>query len=430
MKSDLWTSIKKGPFIVADVSLLLCVFLSFIGCSAFPSDDAGDPTGIYVSANNGSDVTGSGKSNDPFKSITVGVATARSSSTVYVSSGVYDETNGEVFPIVLSGNIRLVKISTGNTVVEGVGEYSSSTLATIIDAAIVSIGNNRITGFIISSPNGIAVFVDEQSGAKIENNTIYNSEYGIVVASFGETSVHANIITSNTNSGIVTTSRAMPQITGNQIQENAVGISIYAESDPVIGLFDSYGMNTISGNIACDCLNNTSNAVQAVGNNWDLSIEQLSIQDVCSDGNDIVSPLGTVIYEAIPNPSVLLFDDTTPIDLFTPGKNAVLTTATPTFSWQRTTRNLVVVGVFDNPIRVSNGRIENEDDLVWIWHTGLPDGDEGNILFSEGAGSYYGQQSPEPLEVGQSYYWAVWAWNNEGAIVTHSSPQSRFSVSY
>ncbi len=427
MKSDQRLA-KRQSVTVSNttVSLLFVIGLALVtSCSAPLSPN--DPVGIYVSATSGSDSRGDGSRDFPLRSISAGVDSAGSNRPVYVLPGLYDDANGEVFPIILDENIRLVSTSDGAATIRGVGTYTFPDGGVPLDAAVVSLGANVVSGFSLSSPGGAAVFLEAGSETRIENSTIEDSDFGIVISSRAEAVVDNNTI-SNNGDGVLVTSGSQPTITNNEIVMNGIGISVYATSSPWLGVFDSYGMNTIAENTDCDLLNDTSSTIAAVGNEWDVPIEQLSITGTCAGGNDIVSPLGTVLYEPIPNPNELVFEGETRIALAAPAENAVLSTTNPTFSWTPTNSNLVFAGIFAEPIRVSDGRIVNESDIVWVWHTGLPAGIEGSVSFSQGVRNYDSSEPPEPLQSGQSYFWAVWAWNNQGTAMTHSSPQSRFTT--
>jgi hypothetical protein len=91
----------------------------------------------------------------------------------------------------------------------------------------------------------------------------------------------------------------------------------------------------------------------------------------------------------------------------------------PGFSWYATGYRHVVCAVFDSPIHVQENLITNSEDAVWVWHTGLATGREGNIRFNDGVASIASLKTPVPLETG-TYYWAVWALDNEGHPVASS----------
>jgi len=108
------------------------------------------------------------------------------------------------------------------------------------------------------------------------------------------------------------------------------------------------------------------------------------------------------------------------------------TTTTPVFTWKATGQKLAFLAVFDANIQTRNSVIVNSQANIWSWHSGLGTGREGAIRFEDGRDVVDGNLQvvgpPTPLESGQSYTWAVWAWDNEGKRVTHSSEEMFFVV--
>jgi hypothetical protein len=108
------------------------------------------------------------------------------------------------------------------------------------------------------------------------------------------------------------------------------------------------------------------------------------------------------------------------------------TDSTPTFTWIQTKQDLVFLGVFKGSIQIDENKIGNITDNVWAWHSKLGTAREGNVNFSDGRDVDRGQllvdRPPTPLVPGQSYWWAVWAWDNEGLRVTYSSREMFFTV--
>jgi hypothetical protein len=91
--------------------------------------------------------------------------------------------------------------------------------------------------------------------------------------------------------------------------------------------------------------------------------------------------------------------------------------STPSVSWPSTGRQLVVAGFFGRHIDVRQNLITNAGDLVWIWHTGLASGREGNVNWADGVPARWGEpqvgEAPGPLGPG-TYYWAVWTLDDRG----------------
>ena len=59
-------------------------------------------------------------------------------------------------------------------------------------------------------------------------------------------------------------------------------------------------------------------------------------------------------------------------------------------------------------------------------------GREGNVEYTDGCDVLNGvlklDSPPTPLIHGQSYIWAIWAWDDEGLKITYSSQEMFFTV--
>jgi hypothetical protein len=118
--------------------------------------------------------------------------------------------------------------------------------------------------------------------------------------------------------------------------------------------------------------------------------------------------------------------------------------AEPVFEWENAQSNLVAAAIFKDRIRVSldGGRIQNTGDIVWTWNSGMGTGSQSSgktvIAYKDGKDVEGGQTlaSTTPLEIGKVYFWAVWAWNENGTTINFSSraipflvvPMAKFNV--
>lgn len=129
----------------------------------------------------------------------------------------------------------------------------------------------------------------------------------------------------------------------------------------------------------------------------------------------------------------LVFTGAAEIRIGSPKSGDTVST-TPDFSWQSTGNWNVFAAVFTKKISVNNSRnsISNINDNVWAWHSGLGTGREGNISYSDGRSVVNGVLqtglTPTPLKTDSTYFWAVWAWSNDGTRITYSSKESFFRV--
>jgi hypothetical protein len=98
----------------------------------------------------------------------------------------------------------------------------------------------------------------------------------------------------------------------------------------------------------------------------------------------------------------------------------------PVFIWQSTGLSYEVVGVFVNPISVQGKQIQNINDCIAIWDTGMA-GSDGNVSFTLFKQVVNGNltSSSASLSSGHTYYWAVWAYDSQ-LDLTNSSAQVTF----
>ncbi len=98
----------------------------------------------------------------------------------------------------------------------------------------------------------------------------------------------------------------------------------------------------------------------------------------------------------------------------------------PSFSWPATGSKHVVCAVFSERIQVKNNKITNTDQIVWLWHSGLPRGREGNVRFVDGIDPKTEKPPTKPLPPGK-YYWGVWALTDRGKVM-YSTLEYQFEI--
>ncbi len=106
--------------------------------------------------------------------------------------------------------------------------------------------------------------------------------------------------------------------------------------------------------------------------------------------------------------------------------------STPALFWEPTSSKLVAAAILDSRIEVNSQGIINQNNIVWMWHTGLNTGQEGSLSYSEGRsvkdGILLSKDKLQPLISGQGYTWVVWAWDKTGTKVEESSAELGFIV--
>ena len=146
----------------------------------------------------------------------------------------------------------------------------------------------------------------------------------------------------------------------------------------------------------------------------------------CSEGGGDGEPP----FIPLDNNTIFLTEE---IIVSSPSNGDTLFTTTPGFVWEATPNDLVFVGIFTDNISVNPGSgINNKEDNIWAWHSGLGTGRVGNISFDDGFNVMNGEldvfSSPTPLEPGRTYIWGIWAWDSSGLNITRSSLEMAFTV--
>ena len=98
----------------------------------------------------------------------------------------------------------------------------------------------------------------------------------------------------------------------------------------------------------------------------------------------------------------------------------------PAFAWNATGLEYIVITIFNSKIDLKTSRIANSEDAVWTWNTGLGQGREGNISFSDGYDVRNGviQDTVTSLKSGV-YYIVAWGYDDEYTL-THSSKEYQY----
>ena len=99
---------------------------------------------------------------------------------------------------------------------------------------------------------------------------------------------------------------------------------------------------------------------------------------------------------------------------------------TPAFSWQATNHGHVVCALFDERMSVKDNLITNTHRLMWMWHSGLSGGREGNVQWKDGVADPQTGTKAAALKAG-TYYWAVWTVDSLG-IPKASSAEIKHEV--
>lgn len=395
---------------------------------------------IHVDALAGDDVAGDGSAQRPFRTITHALQGAQPNDMVKVSPGTYDAAHGETFPIVvpaavaLSGDVATGGLGPPETRIAGAGPWSSAQLAQQIQAAIVTSPGALLEGLAVTATGGTAIWCEHAgAGASVRANSLKGSGTGVVVAGATNAEIRSNNLAGN-DEGLATIGPAAPHVRDNTIEANRVGVFVGADSNPDLGTALDPGSNRLLGNSDCTLENRSGGTIDALGNVWDADPLTFAATTSCAAGAEVANTgTGAVLFQEIPASDAPLFGGSALLSVTSPSPGAVISTQQPRIVWQATGARYVMAVIATKEPVVRDRRIDNPGVLIWAWHTGLGQGAEGDVPYTEGVPVVSGQIQTSgptaPLERGRAYYWAAWAWDDAGLRIESSTALAWFIVS-
>ncbi|MFB6274826.1 MAG: DUF1565 domain-containing protein [Halothece sp.] len=217
-------------------------------------------TTIYVDPRAGNDQTGTGSEDQPYQTLTQALEAASADAVIQLARGTYSEETGEIFPIVVKKpvEIRGVPGNQGYRVkIQGGGRFNSPTgagqtvgIALLADATLTGVtvtnlrdrghgvwiegANPTVTQNTLTRNDNTGVSVNGTGQPKITDNYFYNNVgNGMVI--YGETQpLVKNNTFHRTGFGISVTEQATPQIIGNELKDNRIGIIVEEQGKPVL----------------------------------------------------------------------------------------------------------------------------------------------------------------------------------------------------
>jgi hypothetical protein len=463
----------------------------FIGCGGYYNpNDYNSSTAppkygsddIYINPLNGNNIDGEGSVEKPYKTINYALSHLKSlTSTLYLSGGDYNLESGETFPIVLPQGINLYQYNDNNftTNIQGSGYFNDK------EVCLVLSGNNKLHHLSISSKEHLGILSLKGTNT-ILLSTLKNNRTALALLDTSYITLTSVDIEENIN-GVEINNQSTLKLVSSDIQKNEIGIFV---SDQ--GYIDSRSENSkIIENKKCDFFTDGNRNLFLQGLSWDMNSSDFTIQESCSDGNNIVNHgEGTISFQPTPNNqyidfpennrsseitnpsnddnnddnndtinvndensstpidetnttsqnvnnvenSTLLFTVKNEIDILYPPYDASLFSTEPIIKFNKTmTNKYIMVTIWKKLPIIRDNKIQNPKDIFWYWHSGMK-GNIGQVDYQDGAEAINGDIqttssiSPRQLSRGRAYYLAIWEWDREGLTVIASSHVSIFNV--
>ncbi len=193
---------------------------------------------LYVDPDSGNDRTANGERDRPFQTLTQAIANAPSNGVIQLANGTYSEETGETFPIIvrkpieIRGNPR----NQGYRVkIEGGGQFNSPTAGGQF-VGIVLLENATLTGVNITNKldRGVGVWIENASPTLLNNTFERNDNTGVAVNGTGRPTILSNYFYSNSGNGLVIYGRTQPTVKNNVFERTGYGISIIEKASPQI----------------------------------------------------------------------------------------------------------------------------------------------------------------------------------------------------
>lgn len=270
--------------IMLKIAFIVTAFIAmtFLGCgsSGGNSELSYD---YYVDSSVGDDLN-DGSKLTPFKSITHALSVVDINGSVKVNPGVYDNSNGEVFPLRVPEGVTLIGdtenrgMGATQTALNGGGEHPSYD-PTFMGTTILMQVRSNISGFVITNTNTadatypMAVVLIGDNNITIHRNTLTgNSSHVIYIKSSYYHTITENNISNNNGLGLGFIGGG----DGSKVENNIITYNNYGvEYDSIGGDLGGGSAGSVGGNIiSCNTVNdlwtNTSLiSIDAQNNFWD-----------------------------------------------------------------------------------------------------------------------------------------------------------------
>ena len=236
-----------------------------------------------TAAPTGSDTTGTGTSDAPYRSITKAVSVAGNADSVELKDGSYSPATGEVFPLILSTDLTLRGNGANSTNI--IGADTTNT-----ECFIVSSGASNLSDFNVNNCF-VGIGVKESASVTVNNVNLNANTFGL--AAVDTATLMANNVqsTSSLNSGILADDNTNITINNSSFQSTENNFFL-PDVSGVGAAFDGNSVAVISDSVFSG---NTTDGLRALGNS-NVTVSTSVFRDNQIDGLGMCcdAPLVTV----------------------------------------------------------------------------------------------------------------------------------------
>src|SRR6476469_5986400 len=205
-------------------------------------------TTLYVNPATGSD-SAVGSQSAPFKTIARAIARAASGTTIQLAPGTYSAASGEKFPLEIPSGVKVIgnEANKGRGIlIQGSGKFVSPT-AGDQNITILLATNSELRGVTVTNldSRGTGVWIESTSPTLANCTFTQCKREGIFATGTANPAILDNIFMENSAAGIITAGTAKGAIRRNIFQKTGFGISLQAQSAPLIA--DNQILENLSG---------------------------------------------------------------------------------------------------------------------------------------------------------------------------------------
>lgn len=191
------------------------------------------PVPIFVDVQAGHDRQGTGSQVAPYRTLTHALQVAPSGTVILLAPGVYDQAQGEAFPLQLQPDVTIQGNPTApeTVILQGGGPLPVG--GETLNVTLLGADRAALVGVTVTNPNpqGHAIWIGDRSPTIVESVLTGNEGAGITIAGQSRPLLQRNQFRQN-GIGVQIVGMAQPRLRGNTLQENNIGMLVADQARP------------------------------------------------------------------------------------------------------------------------------------------------------------------------------------------------------